>query len=216
MNRSVTLVRCMAVVVGGFLAIAMLVPRCVAAEDAGKAAERKAKIEERKAKLEARKAEREAKAVKNVDARESNQAKRIQHGIDKGYLTADETKKLEAQQTAISDLETSFKADGKLSRDEAKTLQKELNEASRCIWAEKHDTDGNQMAAYRFGKNVVAKSDLTAKLADENLTSAEAKAIAKDFHRMMDLKKQLSAGTGDAAKLQAEYDELLNKYFEVK
>ncbi len=185
-------------------------------------ADRDAKKAEAEEAREAMKEESQEKAQERrenvVEKRENNQAKRIQHGINKGYLTEDEVKKLEAQQASISTLEDSFKSDGKLSGSEFKQLQEEMNTASHCIWGEKHDTDGNQMAAYRFGKNVFAKDSLTAKLSDENLSGAEAKAITKDFRKMMDLKKSLSGDLSDAerAKLQAQYDDLLNQYFETR
>lgn len=188
-----------------------------AREEAQKArAARQAEAAEAK---EARQAEAQGKREACVDKRQDNQARRIQHGINKGYLTTEETTKLKKQQDALAGLESSFKADGKITGAEAKTLRSELNEASRCIWAEKHDTDGNQMAAYRLGKNVFAKGDFTAKLADPDLSRAEAKALCKDFHRLVELRGLLSGGDlsdGDREKLQSEYDDLLNEYFEVK
>jgi hypothetical protein len=204
---------------------------------ADREAARKARLAERETEKEARQTEREKakesieakkkdiqenrteNREKVVDNRQANQEKRIQHGIKKGYLTADEIKKLEAQQASIATLETSLKADGKITRNEFKQLQTELNEASRCIWAEKHDTDGNQMPTYRLGKNIFARNDLTSKLADENLSAADAKALLKDFHRTVELKRKLSTdnlSADERAKLQAEYDALLNKYFEVR
>jgi len=159
-----------------------------------------------------------AKGQDIVDNREARQDKRIQHGISKGYLTEDEVTKLEAQQESIKTLESTLTSDGAMSRQDFRQLTEELNTASHCIWGEKHDTDGKQMAAYRFGSNVFAKNDLTAKMSDPNLSKAEARTICKDFHRMMDLKKQLSGNLSgeDREKLQAQYDELLNQYFEVK
>jgi len=153
-----------------------------------------------------------------VDNRETRQDKRIQHGINKGYLTADEAAKLEAQQSSISTLESSLTGDGSLSKQDFKQIQTELNTASHNIWGEKHDTDGNQMAAYRFGKNVFAKSDLTSKMSDPNLSKSEAKKLCGDFKQMMGLKRQLSGDVTGAEreKIQAQYDALLNNYFEVK
>lgn len=153
-----------------------------------------------------------------VDKRQDNQSKRIQHGIKKGYLTATEVAKLNSQQQSIAALEASFKSDGRLSASEFKQLRGELNEASRCIWAEKHDTDGNQMPVYRLDRNVFAKNDLTAKLADESLTKEQARALLKDFRRTVELKRLLSGDLSEAdrARMQAEYDELLNRYFEVR
>jgi len=181
--------------------------------------EREKNKEEREAKKEENQNKMSEKREGVVDARETRQGKRIQHGINKGYLTEDEVKKLQTQQDSIAALEASVKADGKMTGGDFRQLQQALNTASHCIWAEKHDTDGNQMPTYRLGKTVFAKSNLTTALANENLSNADAKALLKDFHRTVELKRKLSTGDLSAeqrAKLQDEYDELLNKYFEVK
>ena len=177
------------------------------------------KKEELKTKIDGKKAELSEKAAARVDQRQENQEKRIQHGINKGYLTADEVTTLQAQQQEIADLETTAFEDNKLSRDEFKSIRKELNEASHCIWGEKHDTDGNQMATYRLGKNVFAKDELTSQLADENLSPDVAKALMKDFRSLTEMKSKLSTGDlsdTERAALQQQYDDLLNKYFEVR
>ena len=157
---------------------------------------------------------------KNVDAREARQAKRIEHGIAKGYLTPDEIAKLDAQQKEIAALEASFGADGKLTRDEFKGLTEKLNVASHCIWAEKHDSDGAQIPTFRLGRNIFAKSELTTALANENLPREQAKALLKEFHRLVELKRKLGTdgdlSADQRAKLQAEFNDLLNKYFEVR
>lgn len=186
--------------------------------DEAKAAHEEKK-EELKTKVEEKKTELSEKASDRVDQRQENQEKRIQHGISKGYLTADEVTKLQGQQQEIANLETTALADGKLSKDEFKSIRDELNEASACIWGEKHDTDGNQMAAYRLGKNVFAKAELTSMLADETMSPDQAKALMKDFRSLTEMKSKLSTddlSDADRAALQAQYDELLNKYFEVR
>ncbi len=154
-----------------------------------------------------------------IDKRQGFQAKRIEHGIRKGYLTNEELSTLQNQQQAIANLETSALADGTLTKAEFAEIRTALNEASRCIWAEKHDTEGNPMPVYRLGKNVFAQDDLTAKLADENLSPEEAKRILADFRRMMEVKRKLSSedlSEAERAALQAEYNELLNRYFVVR
>lgn len=184
-----------------------------------RAEEAKAKREEAKEKIKEKKEALQHGAEQRIDARQDNQAKRIQHGINKGYLTADEVTKLQNQQQTIANLETSALSDGKLTKAEFVDIRTALNEASRCIWAEKHDTEGNQMPAYRFGKNVFAKDDLTAKLANENINPDEARALMKDFRRMTELKRRLATedlSDADRAALQTEYDNLLNQYFVVR
>lgn len=189
--------------------------------DAAKAAAKEKRDEAKEVAKEKRdeaKENLEQKAADRVDKRQDNQAKRIQHGISKGYLTADEIATLDAQQKAITDLESSLTSDGKLSKSDVKQLKTAIDTASRCIWAEKHDTEGKQMSVYRLGRNVKAGSELTSKLSDPNLSATEAKSIMKDFRRMMDLKKALSsmdASAADRQALQSEYDALLNKYFVV-
>lgn len=164
--------------------------------------------------------QREAHRGKNVDHREARQDRRIDHGVKNGSLTSDELAKLEAQQKSIADLETSLKADdGKLSKDEFKQITEALNTASRSIWAEKHDTEGKQMPTYRLGKDVFAKSGFTAQMADENLSPDAAKALMKDFRRTVQLRHQLASKdlpADERSKLQTEYNDLLNKYWEIR
>lgn len=183
------------------------------------AAANKNKVDTAKEKASAAKDAAKDKREAAVDKREDNQAKRIQHGITKGYLTADETKSLQDQQQKIASMESSFKSDGKLTKDEFGQLKDSLNVASANIWAEKHDTDGKQMATYRLGKNVYAKDSYTSLLSNQNMTGADAKALTSDFRKMLALKTSLSNDnlSADAlAQKQAEYNTLLNKYFEVR
>ena len=184
-----------------------------------RAAALKAKREAAKEKREDARENAEEKAEARVDKRQDNQAKRIAHGIKKGYLTESETAKLQAQQKSIADLETSALADGKLTREEGKAIRAELNEASRCIWAEKHDGEGQQMATYRLGTNVFAKAEFSSKLENEDLSADEARTLMKDFHSLTALKKKLSSddlSDEERATAQAKYDELINTYFEIR
>ncbi len=154
-----------------------------------------------------------------ADRRQDNQAKRIQHGIDKGYITPEETKGLQDQQQKIAAMESTFKSDGKLTKDECGQMKDALNVSSANIWAEKHDTDGKQMSVYRLGKNVVTKDSLTSQLSNQNMTGAEAKALTSDFRKMLSLKNSLANDnlSADArSQKQADYDTLLNKYFDVR
>lgn len=189
------------------------------AKSAEAAVAKAAKAAENKAAREATQKAREERRQESVDKRQEFQAKRIQHGINKGYLTTDEIAKLDTQQKQIATMEEQFQGDGQLSKDEARDLRQELDTASHCIWAEKHDTDGNQMPVYRLGKNIYAKDTLTAQLADENLSRTDARALLTDFRRTAELKKTLATAdlsAAERAKLQAEYDALLNKYFEMR
>jgi len=154
-----------------------------------------------------------------TDARQNRQAQRIDEGIKKGYLTTDEVSKLEIQQKSIETTQQAFKSDGKITRNEAQQLRQQLDEASRCIFAEKHDADGIAKPVYRLGANVTLKDEIAQKLGDENLPRQAARVFLGDFRRMMEIKKLLSTGTLNdvqRAQLQTEYNKLLNTYFVTK
>jgi hypothetical protein len=154
-----------------------------------------------------------------IDRREANQQRRIEAGIAKGQLTPAETTRLQQLETRITTMESTFKTDGKLTKDDAKQLREALNEASLQIWAERHDTEGNQKPASRLGKDIFAKDDLTAKIESGDFTKAQAREFLRDFHQLTTLKRRLAteALTPDQrAALQKDYDDLLNKYFIIK
>jgi hypothetical protein len=76
-----------------------------------------------------------------VNQRERNQEGRIGQGVKSGQLTPEETAKLQAEQKAIREEEKQYKSDGSLTKDERKDLQQDLNQASKDIYAEKHDAE---------------------------------------------------------------------------
>jgi hypothetical protein len=154
----------------------------------------------------------------SVNQREQNQARRIHNGVKHGQLTSDEIAKLDAHEKALADAEANFKSDGKLTRDESRQLQRQLNEASEQIWADRHDTEGNQRSVVRLGKDVIARDELTRRMESGELTGPEARKFAGDFRRMIGMKKRLSKedlSDDDRAKLQGEYDDLLDTYFQL-
>jgi len=193
----------------------------VAARQAAKAAAEAKRAETKEARAAAKEKRQETltdKAEARTEARQEHQAKRIEEGIKKGYLTTDEISKLESQQKSIETLQQSFMSDGIIRKDEAKQLRNQLNEASLCIFAEKHDADGKTKPVLRLGKNVSLKNNVAQKLGDTSLSKSDARAFLKDFNRMLVLKKTLSGTVSDADRtsMQTEYNTLLNKYFDSK
>ena len=156
-----------------------------------------------------------AKSTDATEKRQDRQEKRIEQGIKKGYLTPAEISKLNAQQKNIESMQQQFNGDGKITRDESKQLRSSLNDASLDIWTEKHDTDGKQMPVYRLGKDVRLNADVAAKLADDNLSKADARKFLGDFHSLVEMKKKLSGSLadGERATLQAQYNQMLGLYF---
>ena len=76
-----------------------------------------------------------------VNKRQRHQHSRIAEGVKSGELTHSEAKSLRADQHAIRAEEAEFKSDGVLTRGERRELHRDLNESSRDIRREKHDSD---------------------------------------------------------------------------
>lgn len=74
-----------------------------------------------------------------VNARQHNQQARIRQGVRSGELTPHEARKLEREERGIRQDERQDKSDGKLTAAERKDLHQDLNQASRDIYAQKHD-----------------------------------------------------------------------------
>lgn len=73
------------------------------------------------------------------DQRIERQHKRIKKGVRNDLLTHKEAKKLRKQHRYIKKLNRHFKRDGQLDRFERKTLQRELDLASKRIHRLKHN-----------------------------------------------------------------------------
>jgi hypothetical protein len=76
-----------------------------------------------------------------INQRKENQQDRIAQGVKSGQLTAGETSRLEHQEAGINKEERGMRAqdNGKLSKQDRKTLNKQQNQESRRIYRDKHN-----------------------------------------------------------------------------
>jgi hypothetical protein len=76
-----------------------------------------------------------------INQRKENQQDRIAQGVKSGQLTAGETAHLEHQEAGINKEERGMRAqdNGKLSKQDRKTLNKQQNQESRRIYRDKHN-----------------------------------------------------------------------------
>ena len=82
----------------------------------------------------------QVRSGRSINQREHNQVVRIRNGVRSGELTARETFRLAREQAQIRRMEDRFRDSGDgLSPRERLRLQRELNQASRNIYRQKHD-----------------------------------------------------------------------------
>lgn len=78
-----------------------------------------------------------------INGRQQNQRQRIKQGVRSGELTGRETGRLVAEQVHINRMENRFRSSGDgLSNRERVRLHRELNQSSRHIYRQKHDSQG--------------------------------------------------------------------------
>jgi hypothetical protein len=78
-------------------------------------------------------------ATPGIDARQERQQQRIDQGVASGELNQREANRLERQQGRIQGMEERAKADGVVTNQERRQLNRAQNRASRNIAREKHD-----------------------------------------------------------------------------
>ncbi|TXH71175.1 MAG: hypothetical protein E6Q83_02940 [Thiothrix sp.] len=76
-----------------------------------------------------------------VDQMQAEQSSRIYAGRQDGDLTRSEMESLLAQQDHIASIESRMRRDGCLTLQERNDLVARLNQASRNIWRERHDSE---------------------------------------------------------------------------
>ncbi len=75
----------------------------------------------------------------DIDARRTTEIRRIEEGRRSGQLTWREYNLLKSEQSRIADHERQAKADGYVSREERRQLNRELDQASADIYRLKHN-----------------------------------------------------------------------------
>ena len=78
-------------------------------------------------------------ATPGLDKRQVNQEKRIEQGVASGQLNQKEAVRLEKREVKLEADKQTAKADGKVTPQERKQLQREANRDSKAIRAQKHD-----------------------------------------------------------------------------
>jgi hypothetical protein len=86
-------------------------------------------------------AQHQAKAGGEINERKRNEQRRIGEGVENGSLTAGEAARLERQQQGINKTENGMREadNGKLTAADRKAINQEQNQASKNVYAKKHN-----------------------------------------------------------------------------
>ena len=79
-----------------------------------------------------------------IDQRQAIQEERIDRGVESGQLTGREAHRLDQRMDRVETIEEKAKADGTVTQQERKRLQKAINKNSKAIAKQKHDRQGKR------------------------------------------------------------------------
>jgi carboxylesterase type B len=164
-----------------------------------------------------------------VNKRQFAQKMRIKHGIKNGSLTRREATRLVKAQKRIKKVEALTKKDGKVTKREARLLERMQDKQSKKIYGQKHDEQTKQNNKKKKLKNKLEdkrekfvvnkrqenqKNRITHGIENGSLTKFEAKRLVKAQKRIAKIEKQILKDgkvTDKEAKLLKKLQDLQSK-----
>lgn len=139
--------------------------------------------------------------------------------IPVGLLMTSDVEQICSMHSDIARLEYLLEAPGLVTKDNAGELHALINGTAYLLFVRGRDANGDPVSVYRLGRDVVLKNEFASTLQSRTMSRKDAAAIAGDLALMLTLKAHLSSvdlNPPERTKAQAQYNTLLNKYFERK
>ena len=147
-----------------------------------------------------------------VEQRKENQQDRIANGVKSGQLTAGETANLEKKEAAISKETAKDRAanGGKLTAAEKKQINRQQNQTSKQIYADKHNANTAHYGNNKVGQRRENQQDRIAQgIKSGQLTAGETAKLEK---QQQGINKQVAADrNANGGKLNASEKKQINK-----
>jgi hypothetical protein len=147
-----------------------------------------------------------------VEQRKENQQDRIANGVKSGQLTAGETANLEKKEAAISKETAKDRAanGGKLTAAEKKQINRQQNQTSKQIYADKHNANTAHYGNNKVGQRRENQQDRIAQgIKSGQLTAGETAKLEK---QQQGINKQVAADRkANGGKLNASEKKQINK-----
>jgi hypothetical protein len=148
----------------------------------------------------------------DIHDRKVNQQDRIAQGLKSGELTASEATTIEKQEAGINKEEAGMRAqdNGKLTAQDKKTLNSQLNVESKEIYADKHNDSTQPAAKGEVNKRLDNQQDrIAAGIKDDKLTDKQA--VHLETQEAGITKEEAGMRAQDNGKLTAQDKKTLNE-----
>jgi hypothetical protein len=147
-----------------------------------------------------------------IAQRKENQQDRIANGVKSGQLTAGETKNLETKEAAINKETAADRAanGGKLTGAEKQQVNKQQNQMSKQIYADKHNANTAHYGNNQVGQRRENQQDRIAQgIKSGQLTAGETAKLEK---QQQGINKQVASDrAANGGKLNATQKQQINK-----
>jgi len=154
----------------------------------------------------------DAKPKPTIEQRKENQQDRIANGVKSGQLTAGETANLEKKEAAINKETAADRAanGGKLTSAEKQQINKQQNQMSKRIYADKHNANTAKYGNNKVGQRRENQQDRIAQgIKSGQLTAGETAKLEK---QQQGINKQVATDRkANGGKLTAAQKQQINK-----
>ena len=159
---------------------------------------------------------REVRVSRQIRERMEDYAVIIEYAVKHEQLNASEQRKIQGILNRVEKMLEKSRKSGKMSVDEANTMNRELSKAYRTLWFLRRNKLGKNQKIVFLGRNIVLREEYRAKFDRGSLNQKEMQDILHAYYSAWRVREQLrtdNLNPKQRLRLERECFVILSEYF---
>ncbi len=159
---------------------------------------------------------REVRVSRQIRERMEDYAVIIEYAVKHEQLNPAEMRKIQAILNRVEKMLEKSRKSGKMSVDEANTMNRELSKAYRTLWFLRRNKLGKNQKIVFLGRSIVLRDEYRAKFDRGSLNQKEMQEILHAYYSAWRVREQLrtdNLNPRQRLRLERECFEILSEYF---
>ena len=159
---------------------------------------------------------REVRVSRQIRERMEDYAVIIDYAVKHEQLSPAEMRKIQGILNRVEKMLEKSRKSGKMSVDEANTMNRELSKAYRTLWFLRRNKLGKNQKIVFLGRNIVLRDEYRAKFDRGSLNQKEMQEIMHAYYSAWRVREQLrtdNLNPKQRLRLERECFEILSEYF---
>ena len=159
---------------------------------------------------------REVRVSRQIRERMEDYAGIIDYAVKHEQLSPAEMRKIQGILNRVEKMLEKSRKSGKMSVDEANTMNRELSKAYRTLWFLRRNKLGKNQKIVFLGRNIVLRDEYRAKFDRGSLNQKEMQEIMHAYYSAWRVREQLrtdNLNPKQRLRLERECFEILSEYF---